>query len=575
MKALGHALACLFGLLAREGRALPIRLARLYRALLTRNVSDAFTFVPRLRLREHGPVETAASEGADALLELNPHARFERWLGLGQSHQLTRFWLLRLLGFVYSAAFGSLLFQLLPLLGQAGLTPARSYVADMLAGTGGKWPAFLAAPSLFWFLTPSDGALLACAWLGFLLSLALLMGVTNAAVMLVLWVLYRSFVAIGQVWYGYGWELLLLETGFLAVLLCPLRDVFPFASRSTPLAPVWLMRWLACRLMLGAGLIKLRGDACWRDLSCLDFHFETQPLPNPVSPLLHFMPHGVHVAGVLFNHLCELVLPLFVFAPRKLRALAALLMISFQGVLIVSGNLSFLNWLTIVPLIACFDDAQLARITPRWFRERAKRSEPASALQRRVAYGVTALIVLLSIAPVLNMASSRQRMNAAFEPLNLVNSYGAFGGVGRERPELVIEGTREHELGPQTRWLAYELPAKPGDPERALPIVSPLQLRLDWQIWFAAMSSAEEEPWLLHVVWKLLHADRGLRSLLARDPFGDKPPTYVRIMRYRYHFAQPGSDAVWKRELVGYYLPPLPADDILRDALIQLGYIRD
>jgi hypothetical protein len=565
--------ACLFLLLAREPRA-AFRLARLYRALLTRNVSYAFTFVPRLRLREHGRVETAASEGADALGELNPHARFERWLGLGQGHQLTRFWLLRLLGLVYSAAFASLLFQLLPLLGQAGLTPARSYVTDMVAGTGGKWPAFLAAPSLFWFLTPSDGALLTCAWLGFLLSLALLSGVTNAALMFILWALYRSFVAIGQVWYGYGWELLLLETGFLAMLACPLCGLFPLASRRAPLALLWLMRWLACRLMLGAGLIKLRGDTCWRDLSCLDFHFETQPLPNPVSPLFHFMPHGVHVAGVLFNHLCELVLPLFVFAPRKLRALAGALMISFQGMLIVSGNLSFLNWLTIVPLIACFDDAQLARVTPRWFRERAERAQPATALHRRVTYGVSALIALLSIAPVLNMASPHQRMNAAFEPLNLVNSYGAFGSVGRERPELVIEGTRERELGPETRWLAYEFPAKPGDPERSLPIVSPFSLRLDWQIWFAAMSSAENEPWLLHVVWKLLHADRGLRSLLARDPFGDTPPKYVRIVRYRYRFAPLRSAATWTRELEGYYLPPLPADDILRDALIQLGYLR-
>jgi hypothetical protein len=518
-------------------------------------------------------VETAASEGADDATLLNAHARFETWLGVGQSHQLTRFWLLRLLGLVYSAAFGSLLFQLLPLLGQDGLTPAATYVAAVVTGAGGKLAAFAAAPSLFWFLAPSDGALLACAWLGFLLSLALLLGVTNAGVMFALWALYRSFVAIGQLWYGYGWELLLLETGFLALLACPLRGFSPLAARRAPLAVIWLMRWLACRLMLGAGLIKLRGDSCWRDLTCLDFHFETQPLPNPLSPYFHYLPHGVHAGGVLFNHLCELVLPLFVFAPRKLRAIAASMMIAFQGVLILSGNLSFLNWLTIVPLIACFDDAQLARITPRALRERAERALPSTPLQRHIVHGLTALLLLLSIAPVLNMASPRQRMNASFEPLNLVNSYGAFGGVGRERPELVIEGTRDRELGPETRWLAYEFLAKPGDPKRTLPLVSPFQLRLDWQIWFAAMSSAENEPWLLHLVWKLLQADRGLRSLLAHDPFGDTPPRYVRIMRYRYRFAPPHDSAVWTRELEGYYLPPLPADDILREALIELGYL--
>jgi hypothetical protein len=525
-------------------------------------------------LREHAGVDTTPREGAEELALLNPHARLEAFLGLGQSHQLTRFWLLRLLGFVYCAAFASLAFQLLPLLGQEGLTPARSFVEGLRAGAGSDGAAFMAAPSIFWFLTPSDGALVTCAWLGLALSLALLAGVTNAALMFVLWALYRSFVSIGQVWYGYGWELLLLETGFLAMLACPLRSFAPLRSRAAPLAVVWLMRWLALRVMLGAGLIKLRGDSCWRELTCLDFHFETQPLPNPLSPLFHALPHTVLAGGVLFNHLCELILPLCVFAPRKLRALAGLGMISFQGVLILSGNLSFLNWLTIVPLIACFDDAQLARITPRLLRARAEAALPSAPLQRHIVHGMAALILLLSIGPVVNMASRRQRMNAAFEPFNIVNSYGAFGSVGRVRPELVIEGTRERELTPTTRWHAYEFPAKPGDPKRGLPVVSPLQPRLDWQIWFAAMSNAEDEPWLLHVVWKLLRADRGLRSLLAHDPFGDVPPRYVRIMRYRYRFAPLGAEEVWQRELEGYYLPPLPADELLRDALVQLGYLR-
>jgi hypothetical protein len=519
-------------------------------------------------------VDQAADNGEGWLRELNTHARFEAWLGIGQSHQLTRFWLLRLLGLVYGAAFGSLLFQLLPLLGQDGLTPARRYVAHVLIDARGALPAFVAAPSIFWWIEPSDAVLLACAWLGCLLSLLVLAGGTNAVVMFVLWALYRSFVAIGQVWYSYGWELLLLETGFLAILACPLRGIFPLASRRAPLAVIWLFRWLACRIMLGAGLIKLRGDPCWSDLSCLDFHFETQPLPNPLSPFFHFLPHGVHAGGVLFNHLCELVLPLFVFGPRRLRALAGLLMISFQGVLILSGNLSFLNWLTIVPLIACFDDAQLARLTPRRFCARALDAVPSTPLHRHVVHALAALIALLSVAPIINMASSRQRMNSSFEPLNLVNSYGAFGGVGRERPELVFEGTRDRQPGPGTRWLAYEFLAKPGDPNRALPLVSPLHLRLDWQLWFAAMSSAENEPWLLHLVWKLLHADQNLRTLLAHDPFGDKPPSYIRVMRYRYRFAPRSESAVWTRTLDGYYLPPLPADDILRDALIQLGYLR-
>jgi hypothetical protein len=504
---------------------------------------------------------------------LNAHARFEAWLGLSQRFELTRFVILRLLGFVYSAAFASYVWQAIPLLGRQGMSPAALYVPHAITQAGSRWAAFAAAPSIFFALEPSDAALLACGWLGLLLSLALLAGASNALLLFVLWALYRSLIAIGYIWYGYGWELLLVETGFLAIFMCPLKTFTPFPATRTPLTLIWLHRWLACRVMLGAGLIKLRGDPCWRELTCLDFHFETQPLPNPLSPLFHFMPHWVHAGGVLFNHLCELVLPLCVFGPRRLRALAGALMISFQGVLILSGNLSFLNWLTIVPLLACFDDSMLAHLLPWRLIARATEASVHSRAQTRVAAALAVLVGILSISPVENLLSRRQRMNAGFDSLMLVNSYGAFGSVGRVRRELIIEGTRDVDPGPNARWLAYEFPAKPGAVGRRLPLVSPFQPRLDWQIWFAAMASAEDEPWMLHLVWKLLQADRSIRRLLAHDPFGDKPPRYVRVMRYRYRFAPLGSGKVWERELEGYWLPPLPADDILRDAMRQLGYI--
>lgn len=522
---------------------------------------------------EPSSVESATPDGRELARTLRAYPRLEAYLGLGEQYALTRFFVLRALGFVYCAAFASLVWQVLPLLGAHGLTPVATHVARTVAELGSRSAAFWAEPSLFYWVSPSDGLLLALAWLGLALSLALLLGASNAFALFALFVLYRSFVGVGQLWYGYGWELLLIETGFLAVFLCPLTRVRPLATRAPPLAAIWLFRWLACRVMLGAGLIKLRGDPCWRALTCLDFHFETQPLPNPLSPFFHALPHSVLAAGVAFNHLCELVLPLCVFAPRKLRMISALSMIAFQLMLIASGNLSFLNWLTIVPLLACFDDRALARVSPRAWSLWATRALSVSRAQRITAAVLSVLIVLLSIGPVVNMLSRRQRMNAAFEPFFLVNSYGAFGGVGRERHELILEGTRD-ELGPAARWQAYEFPFKPGDPRRPHPIVSPLQPRLDWQLWFAAMSSAEDEPWLLHLVWKLLHADPAVRPLLARDPFGDIPPRYLRILRYRYRFAPLADDAYWRRELEGVWLPPLPADEVLRDALIQLGYLQ-
>jgi hypothetical protein len=523
---------------------------------------------------EHAAVDDQTSEDRELARTLDPHARFEAFLGLNQPAELTRFWLLRLLGFVYTAAFASLVYQVVPLIGHRGLMPAASYLARGIAATGSPLSAFVAEPSLFYLVPATDTVLVVLAWTGLALSVAVWLGVTNALVMFLLWALYRSFIAVGQLWYGYGWELLLVETGFLAIFLCPLSSVRPFPEAKVPWAMSWLFRWLACRVMLGAGLIKLRGDPCWRDLTCLDFHFETQPIPNPLSPLFHFLPHAVHAGGVLFNHLAELVLPLCLFGPRRLRVWSGGLMIAFQGVLILSGNLSYLNWLTIVPLVASFDDRVLARVTPAWLRARVGGTRVSRAHSVMVAM-LALLVAILSIGPVANMLSRHQRMNAGFEQLMLVNSYGAFGSVGRERPELIIEGTRDDAQDPAATWQAYELPFKPGDPSRPLRVVSPLQPRIDWQIWFAAMSRPEDEPWMLHLIWKLLHADREVRRLFAHDPFAERPPRAIRVLRYRYRFAPRDSPATWTRELEGLWLPPLSANGVLRDALRALGYLDD
>lgn len=414
-------------------------------------------------------------------------------------------------------------------------------------------------------------------WLGAALSLLLLLGFGNALSLAALWVLYGSVVRVGQVWYGFGWEIQLLETGFLAIFLCPLLDPQPIPRSPPPLAVVWLYRWLIARIMLGAGLIKLRGDPCWRALSCLDFHYETQPIPNPLSLYFHQMPAALHRAGVLFNHLCELVLPLLVlFGPRRVRHVAGALLALFQLLLIASGNLSFLNWLTLVPVAACFDDGLLARALPRRLVARADRARATSTsrLAPRVVAGVLfALVALLSVDPVRNLFSREQRMNSSFERLALVNTYGAFGSVGRVRQELVFEGTRDAVITAQTRWVPYEFKCKPGDPARPPCLISPLHLRLDWLAWFAAMSDPEHHPWAVHLVWKLLHNDPGALSLLAGNPFPGAPPRYVRVRIYRYTFAPRGERVWWHRTLEGEWLPAVSADDPeLREFLRAEGY---
>jgi hypothetical protein len=498
--------------------------------------------------------------------------------GVAEGWWLTRFVILRLLGGVYAVAFLCAAKQIVPLIGSHGLLPVGSFLDAVREQLGSSWRAFAALPSLFW-LDHSDAALRALAWTGFALSCAVAGGYANAVLMAVLWVLYSSIVHVGQDWYGYGWEIQLIETGFLAIFLCPLLDGRPFPRRAPPAVVLWLFRWLIFRIMLGAGLIKLRGDSAWRDLTALYYHFETQPIPNPLSRWFHFLPRPLLQAGVVFNFAAELVAPWLALGPRTARRLGGAVILLFQAMLLASGNLSFLNWLTIVPALACFDDAVWAKLLPRALVERARRAAESARPSRamgRAAWALAVGVGVLSVGPVLNMLSSRQIMNTSFMPLELVNTYGAFGTVGRERLNVVFEGSDAAEPDEHAEWKAYRYRALPVDLERRPPQVAPYQPRLDWQMWFAAMSTPDRYPWTLHLVWKLLHGDPGVLTLLGDNPFPSHPPRFVRAMLYRYEFAAPGGPEGrwWKREPVGVWLPPLSADDRrLRGFLAEAGWL--
>jgi hypothetical protein len=253
------------------------------------------------------------------------------------------------------------------------------------------------------------------------------------------------------------------------------------------------------------------------------------------------------------------------------------LLVTFQIFLGISGNLSFLNYLTIIPFLACFDDTFLRRLLPgslvRRAERAAKESEP-SRINNTIAIALSILVAYLSIAPVLNLVSGRQIMNTSFNRFDLVNTYGAFGTVGRERDEIIFEGTTDAIITGDTQWKEYQFKAKPGDPNRRPPFVAPYQPRIDWQIWFAAMASPAEYPWTLHFVWKLLHNDRDTLSLLANNPFSDVPPRYVRARLYRYQFAPLGDKAWWRREPIGEWLPALSKDDAeYRRLLSAMGWL--
>ena len=494
------------------------------------------------------------------------------------NYWLTRFVMLRLLGCVYAVAFLVAVKQILPLIGSHGLLPVDLFLNQVRVGLGSTTAGFLRLPSLFWF-GHSDAVLQLAAWAGLGLSSVVVAGYANAVIMTILWLLYMSFVHVGQDWYGYGWEIQLLETGFLAIFLCPLSDGRPFSGRAPPVVVLWLFRWLIFRIMIGAALIKLRGDSCWRDLTALYYHFETQPIPGPLSRSIHFLPHWMLKGGVLFNFLAELVAPWFAFYPRMARRIAGVILVLFQFSLILSGNLSFLNWLTVVPALACFDDGFWAKLFPRRLANDAAKAGAGNIFSlpsQRTAWALAALVGVLSIQPVLNLVSPRQVMNTSFIPLDLVNTYGAFGSIGRERLNIVFQGTDAEPSDNQTVWKDYLYRALPVALNRRPRQIAPYQPHLDWQMWFAAMSTPADYPWTLNLVWKLLHNDPDVLNLFAENPFPRKPPRYIRAELYRYQFAPPGNPEGnwWKREALGQWLPPLSADDPrLINVLQQSGWL--
>jgi hypothetical protein len=373
------------------------------------------------------------------------------------------------------------------------------------------------------------------------------------ALWLVLWALYLSIVNVGQIWYGFGWETLLLEAGFLTVFLGP-------AHVAPPTLGMWALRWLLFRLEFGAGLIKMRGDRCWRDLTCLAYHHETQPMPNPLSWWFHRLPPRLHKVETLANHATQLVIVWGLLLPQPVAGVAAAVMVVTQGYLLISGNFAWLNALTLVLGLSLLDGRWLAAVLP---AERpADLDTPTWFGALSLAVGV--VIAVLSIGPVRNLLSSSQRMNTSFDPLRLVNSYGAFGSVTRVRRELVVEAT--DAPGPDAAWREYEFRGKPGDVHRRPPQWAPYHLRLDWLMWFVALSPAYGRSWLTAFLGKLLVADRATLRLLRSAPYGDDCPAAVRVLLYRYRFTtraeRRATGAWWHRDLERQLVAPLTAEDL-------------
>ena len=467
------------------------------------------------------------------------------WLS-GPGYWLGRLVLERGIAAVYVIAFIAAARQFRALIGEHGMLPVPQYL---------RRRPFRLAPTIF-HLHYSDRFFAGVCWLGAALAGALVAGAGELvplwavmSIWLLLWVLYLSIVNVGQAWYSFGWESLLLEAGFLVTFLGN-DDVAP------PLLVLWLARWLLFRVEFGAGLIKLRGDRCWRDLTCLYYHHETQPMPGPLSWFFHHLPKPLHRIEVAGNHFAQLVVPFALFAPQPVASGAAIVVIITQLWLVASGNFAWLNWITIVLAFSAVSDSSAAVLLP--LSENQFGQTPVWFVV--VVVGFAVAVACLSYWPLRNLISKRQRMNASYNRYHLVNSYGAFGTVGRTRDEVVLEGTSDTSLGEHTVWKEYEFKGKPGDVRRRPRQFAPYHLRLDWLMWFAAISPAYAQGWLRMLLTRLLENDRDALKLLRCNPFPDEAPRYVRARLYRYEFStwtELRRDHVWWHRIsLGVCVPP-------------------
>ncbi|MBI4313985.1 MAG: lipase maturation factor family protein [Candidatus Omnitrophica bacterium] len=478
------------------------------------------------------------------------------------SHQMTRWIFLRMLGCIYLIAFASLVPQIHGLIGQNGILPVQELLDAAGRQLGGDQARHL-FPTLFW-LNASDPALTFVCLAGIALSAALIIGLAQLPALIGLWICYLSLTIAGQEFLSFQWDILLLETGFLAIFFCPLRWTPAPPARETPpsQAILWLLRWLLFRLMFGSGMVKLAsGDSAWANLTALTYHYQTQPLPTPLSWYFHQMPTGFHVFCAAFMFIVELLVPFLIFAPRRLRVWGCGIMIFFQIFIFATGNYAFFNILTIALCLLLLDDA----VWPAWIRRllRNEKPEPLRPFRWRAAITipVAIMILFLSITPSLKFRSMDEsgilvQSYRWLAPFRLVNSFGLFAVMTTRRPEIIIEGSRDGR-----KWLAYEFKYKPGDVRHPPSYVAPHQPRLDWQMWFAALSNARANRWFMRLAQRLLEGSPEVTGLLKKNPFVGGPPRYIRATLYDYRFATPGErardGAWWHREEIKPYCPIL------------------
>ena len=465
---------------------------------------------------------------------------------------------LRLLGLIFFIAFVSFGVQAKGLLGAHGILPVREVFPQAAEALGSD--AWWRWPTLVW-LWPDDGMLFVLTWAGCVCSILIVLGMLQPLALAGAWACYLSLVVAGQDFYSFQWDMLLLEAGLLAVFAAP----WSWRPNAAPRAPNGIARfllvWLLFRLMFSSGVVKLSsGDVSWQDFTALDYHYWTQPIPNAVAWVLAQAPEWFQKFSCVGMFGVELVLPFFVFLPRRLRLAACAGFVGLQFLIALSGNYGFFNLLAGALALLLVDDAVWPRLR--------------NAAFERVTWPRWILPVLapayfaVSLVP---LAGAFRSMPAAIEPMawlydlvapfRSINGYGLFAVMTKERTEILIQGSMDGMT-----WKNYQFKYKPGALNRMPPFVAPYMPRLDWQMWFAALGDVHQSPWMGPFALRLFRAEPDVLALLARDPFNGKPPRFLRANLDGYRFTdfsqRRASGNWWRSEPRGIYFPEISREQL-------------
>ena len=482
-----------------------------------------------------------------------------------------RRWFLRTLGVIYLIAFVSLWVQVDGLIGSDGISPVSQFLPAAHEQLSGR--AYSLLPTLCWFNSSNAFLHFLCAG-GVVLSLLLIAGIVPVVSLIALFVLYLSLTIAGQAFLSFQWDILLLETGFLAIFLAPWQ-IWPKRGREPPVsrAALFLLKLLLFKLMVMSGVVKLTsGDDSWgwlnhsfhwSALTALDYHYWSQPLPTVFGWWADKSPEWFKHFSVAFCLAVEIIAPFFIWAPRRPRLIAAGLIVFLQIAIAVTGNYCFFNLLTIALCLLLIDDAAIGRkyetVIDHRYSHRLSMYGAIAVIV--VTVPINAWLIFTAFKPDAPWPRALALIYEHVEPFRIANGYGLFRVMTKDRAEIVIEGSADG-----IDWLPYEFKWKPADVKRAPGWCAPHQPRLDWQMWFAALGAPQRNPWFGGLVVRLLQGSGDVTRLLAHNPFPDQPPRYIRASFYRYRFTtveeHRQSGAWWKRQELREYLPTVSLDQL-------------